>query len=50
MSEEKESPLDVEEVAEKEEVLSVLPIEPGPEKKKRRCTKTITKKGWQKGY
>ena len=48
MSEEKESPLDVEEVAEKEEVLSVLPIEPGPEKKKEDVRKRLLKKAGKK--
>ena len=48
MSEEKESPLDVEEVAEKEEVLSVLPLEPGPEKKKEDVRKRLLKKAGKK--
>ena len=48
MSEEKESPLDVEEVAEKEEALSVLPIEPGSEKKKEDVRKRLLKKAGKK--
>jgi len=48
MSEEKESPLDVEEVAEKEEVLSVIPLEPGPEKKKEDVRKRLLKKAGKK--